>query len=87
MPTTTKSKKVTTRTTPARRFAAMDEAPAEEPAAEAKAAIKLESKVASRGSDPTVVAELAYKLFEESGHQHGRDQEHWFRAEAILSRT
>lgn len=31
-----------------------------------------------------VVARKAYEIFVSEGHPHGRDQEHWFRAEAEL---
>jgi len=29
-----------------------------------------------------MIRRRAYELFQQSGAQHGRDQEHWFRAEA-----
>jgi len=35
-----------------------------------------------------LIRRRAFELFQESGAQHGRDQEHWFRAEAeIRSKT
>lgn len=32
------------------------------------------------------IAAMAYQLYEEEGRPHGRDQEHWFRAEEIVDR-
>ncbi len=29
------------------------------------------------------VREIAYRIWEDEGHPQGRDQEHWFRAEAM----
>lgn len=34
--------------------------------------------------DPDVVARKAYEIYSREGHQHGRDQDHWFRAEEEL---
>ena len=32
-----------------------------------------------------VIAELAYSLWQNEGRVHGRDQEHWFRAQQLLT--
>ena len=29
------------------------------------------------------VRQIAYKIWEDEGHPQGRDQEHWFKAEAV----
>jgi hypothetical protein len=31
------------------------------------------------------IAKVAYELFEREGWQHGKDQEHWYEAERIVS--
>lgn len=33
---------------------------------------------------PEAVSRRAYEIFLREGHQHGSDQDHWFRAEAEL---
>ena len=33
---------------------------------------------------PETVARKAYEIFVREGHQHGSDQDHWFRAESEL---
>lgn len=38
----------------------------------------------SRDLSPDVVARKAYEIYSREGHQHGRDQDHWFRAEEEL---
>lgn len=38
----------------------------------------------SRDFSPDVVASKAYEIYSREGHQHGRDQDHWFRAEEEL---
>jgi hypothetical protein len=35
-------------------------------------------------AEATDVAARAYELWEQSGHSHGKDQEHWFQAEHEL---
>jgi hypothetical protein len=41
--------------------------------------------VATRKPDVQAVAQRAYEIFEREGRPHGRDVEHWLRAEAELS--
>ena len=38
----------------------------------------------STGSVEERIRHRAFELFKEAGEQHGRDQEHWFRAEAEI---
>lgn len=65
--------------------------PAAKPRARAtKAAAASPPESIVRASAPSVdrdqVAKVAYRLFEESGFQHGRSLEHWLEAESRLSR-
>jgi len=38
------------------------------------------------GVDKEAVQALSYQIWEREGRPHGRDQEHWFQAEAELAR-
>ena len=51
---------------------------AKRPVAVAPAAFKADGNVEDR------IRQRAYELYEQGGRQQGRDQEHWFRAEAEL---
>lgn len=39
---------------------------------------------ADEGSMQEKIRVKAYELYEKSGRNHGRDMEHWFKAEAIV---
>jgi Protein of unknown function (DUF2934) len=50
-----------------------------------KPAITIATKPSSKSVTDELIAQIAYRLWEDDGQPHGRDQDHWHRAQEIAA--